>query len=600
MTDGKQQTNILGQDNSSHGIYERFDPGLVHSMALHHFHRYFCARELCRGKQVLDIACGTGYGTALIAETAARVVGVDIDHETIEGCRAAHSGSNILYREGRVEQIPAEDAEFEVVVSFETIEHVNEAAQKKFFQEIQRVLKPDGLLIMSSPIRNDATKNQFHIHELTAEEFLEALNTNFRHVRSFKQKIVLGSLIQQSASDSAVLYGIVAKEGEPIRPGAPEIESKYMIALASNQELPAVEASVTIDVTGKIFDAAIRTFVLRSVKPVQTQLTEQRRIATRLREAQTALTKEFAAYRSGTEAELAERTRLLDQERTASGVLAEEFAAYRSGAEAERVEQVRLLDQERAASGALAEEFAAYRSGAEAERAEHVRLLDQERAASGALAEEFAAYRSGAEADLAERTRLLDQERAASGALAEEFAAYRSGAEKELAERTRLLERQREELQQKDRQMEEERSLNRNLRLRNQQLQENVRDILSQPVWPMVSQAVKECCRGILFRPVRSVQLIRDLLLIASSGYFSQEYYLETNPDVASSGSSSLFHFCDCGWREGRAPSIRFDVKYYLDNNPDVRLSGRNPLVHYILWGRKEGRGALPMDTEEV
>ena len=504
MTDGKQQTNILGQDNSSHGIYERFDPGLVHTMALHHFHRYFCARELCRGKQVLDIACGTGYGTALIAETAARVVGVDIDHETIEGCRAAHSGSNILYREGRVEQIPAEDAEFEVVVSFETIEHVNEAAQKKFFQEIQRVLKPGGLLIMSSPIRNDATKNQFHIHELTAEEFLEALNANFRHVRSFKQKIVLGSLIQQSASDSAVLYGIVAKEGEPIRPGAPEIESKYMIALASNQELPAVEASVTIDVTGKIFDAAIRTFVLRSVKPVQTQLTEQRRIATRLREAQTALTKEFAAYRSGTEAELAERTRLLDQERTASG------------------------------------------------------------------------------------------------ALAEEFAAYRSGAEKELAERTRLLERQREELQQKDRQMEEERSLNRNLRLRNQQLQENVRDILSQPVWPMVSQAVKECCRGILFRPVRSVQLIRDLLLIASSGYFSQEYYLETNPDVASSGSSPLFHFCDCGWREGRAPSIRFDVKYYLDNNPDVRLSGRNPLVHYILWGRKEGRGALPMDTEEV
>ena len=138
MMDVELQQDLLREEGSSDGIYERFDPRLVHTMALHHFHRYFCVVELCRGKRVLDIACGTGYGTALIAEAASSVVGVDIDRETIEACRAAYSGGNIVFREGVVEQIPAGDAEFEVVVSFETIEHVDESAQEKFFQEIHR------------------------------------------------------------------------------------------------------------------------------------------------------------------------------------------------------------------------------------------------------------------------------------------------------------------------------------------------------------------------------------------------------------------------------------------------------------------------------
>ena len=138
MTNVEQQQELVRQNSSPDGIYERFDPRLVHTMALHHFHRYFCVLELCRGKRVLDIACGTGYGTALIAEVASRVVGVDIDNATIEACRAAYSGNNIFFREGGVELIPADDGEFDVVVSFETIEHVGESAQEKFFQEIQR------------------------------------------------------------------------------------------------------------------------------------------------------------------------------------------------------------------------------------------------------------------------------------------------------------------------------------------------------------------------------------------------------------------------------------------------------------------------------
>ena len=537
MTNVEQQQELVRQNSSPDGIYERFDPRLVHTMALHHFHRYFCVLELCRGKRVLDIACGTGYGTALIAEVASRVVGVDIDNATIEACRAAYSGNNIFFREGGVELIPADDGEFDVVVSFETIEHVGESAQEKFFQEIQRVLKPGGLLVMSSPIRNDATKNQFHIHELTETEFHKALNAKFQNVCYFRQKIVLGSLIQQSASGAAAVFGIIAQDGCPIVPGIPKIESKYMIALASNVELPVVGTSITIDVTGKIFDAAIRTFVLRSLNPVRAQLTEQRRIATRAREAQSALSKEFADYRTGVEAELAERKRIITRQGEAQSALSKEFADYRAASEAETAENQRLIKQQEKAYSALSKEFARYRAASEAETAENQRVIAQQ------------------EVDVQKLKQSLECER---------------------------LEGQR-------------------LQYRNIQLRENVNDILSQPVWTMGFRAVKECFRWtLLSRPSAMVHLIRDILLIAPSGHFSQEYYLEKNPDIAESGVSPLFHFCNYGWKEGRNPSIRFDVRYYLNNNPDVRKSRRNPLTHYILRGRKEGRSALPLDAEET
>ena len=633
MTNVEQQQELVRQNSSPDGIYERFDPRLVHTMALHHFHRYFCVLELCRGKRVLDIACGTGYGTALIAGVASRVVGVDIDNATIEACRAAYSGNNIFFREGGVELIPADDGEFDVVVSFETIEHVGESAQEKFFQEIQRVLKPGGLLVMSSPIRNDATKNQFHIHELTETEFHKALNAKFQNVCYFRQKIVLGSLIQQSASGAAAVFGIIAQDGCPIVPGIPKIESKYMIALASNVELPVVGTSITIDVTGKIFDAAIRTFVLRSLNPVRAQLTEQRRIATRAREAQSALSKEFADYRTGVEAELAERKRIITRLGEAQSALSKEFADYRAASEAETVENKRLIEQQRKAYSALSQEFADYRAALEAETAENQRLIKQQEEAQSALSKEFADYRTGVEAELAERKRIITRQGEAQSALSKEFADYRAASEAETAENQRLIKQQEKaysalskefaryraaseaetaenqrviaqqevDVQKLKQSLECERLEGQRLQYRNIQLRENVNDILSQPVWTMGFRAVKECFRWtLLSRPSAMVHLIRDILLIAPSGHFSQEYYLEKNPDIAESGVSPLFHFCNYGWKEGRNPSIRFDVRYYLNNNPDVRKSRRNPLTHYILRGRKEGRSALPLDAEET
>lgn len=83
--------------------------------------------------------------------------------------------------------------------------------------------------------------------------------------------------------------------------------------------------------------------------------------------------------------------------------------------------------------------------------------------------------------------------------------------------------------------------------------------------------------------------------LIAKSKFFDKRWYLKTYPDVAAAGIDPVEHFLKIGWREGRNPSIRFDINAYLNNNPDVAAEEINPLYHYELYGRKEKRGVYPV-----
>jgi len=78
--------------------------------------------------------------------------------------------------------------------------------------------------------------------------------------------------------------------------------------------------------------------------------------------------------------------------------------------------------------------------------------------------------------------------------------------------------------------------------------------------------------------------------LVNDSELFDARWYLEQNPDVASSGMDPALHFIRHGGAEGRAPGPFFDIRAYLLNNPDVALSGMNALVHYLLHGESEGR----------
>jgi len=128
---------------------ERFLPSCSGEIAYEHWHRYAFARQFVGGCHVLDAACGEGYGTALLGAVAATVVGVDIDADAIAHAAARYGITDrVRFLEGSCADLPLADAAFDVVVSFETIEHVEAEDQSRMLAEFARVLKPDGLLII--------------------------------------------------------------------------------------------------------------------------------------------------------------------------------------------------------------------------------------------------------------------------------------------------------------------------------------------------------------------------------------------------------------------------------------------------------------------
>jgi ubiquinone/menaquinone biosynthesis C-methylase UbiE len=165
---------------------------------LEHLHRYGVALDFCRGRRVLDIASGEGYGSNLLAGVAEGVTGVDISEEAVAHARAKYRRPNLEYLRGSADDIPLAAAAVDTVVSFETIEHHDRHAE--MMAEFRRVLRPGGVLVISSPDKlhcSDLTgmNNPFHVKELYREEFHALVRDHFRHVEPLSQRIVYGSLI---------------------------------------------------------------------------------------------------------------------------------------------------------------------------------------------------------------------------------------------------------------------------------------------------------------------------------------------------------------------------------------------------------------------
>lgn len=152
-----------------------------------HVYRYRFATRFVRGKRVLDIACGEGYGAAGLSTAGARsVVGVDLSEDA---CAHARKKYGIDARPGDAENIPLENASVDVVVSFETIEHVPNP--RRFLDECLRVLAPGGIAIISTPnepVYNERGKhNPFHCSELAEKEFTSFMSERFGKVSMYSQ-----------------------------------------------------------------------------------------------------------------------------------------------------------------------------------------------------------------------------------------------------------------------------------------------------------------------------------------------------------------------------------------------------------------------------
>lgn len=221
---------------------ERFIPTLSGEIRHEHFHRYAWCRALVAGKAVLDIACGEGYGSAILARDATSVIGVDISDEAVEHAKQCYADiAGLEFRQGDAASIPLPDNSVDVVVSFETIEHHDK--HDEMMGEIRRVLRPDGVLIISSPNRvvyseKAGYHNEFHVKELDFTEFDVLLHTRFSKVRYFGQRIAVGSAIAAIQSDTVERsMDAFTDTGVDIVERSPQLlDAVYFIAIAAGDE----------------------------------------------------------------------------------------------------------------------------------------------------------------------------------------------------------------------------------------------------------------------------------------------------------------------------------------------------------------------------
>jgi SAM-dependent methyltransferase len=236
---------------------ERFLPSCSGEIAYEHWHRYAFARRFVSGKRVLDAACGEGYGTALLGAVAASAVGVDIDLATIAHARATYGDVRVRFVATSCTGLPLPSAAFDVVVCFETIEHLPAEEQPDMLSEFARVLTPDGMLIISSPnkrLYSDAREyvNPFHLQELYRDDLARLIGKRFPAQRWYHQRLACWSGIWseptavQGGEGSQRLEAWVGDADHIVPYPAPEGMYFIVIAARAATALPVETASVSL------------------------------------------------------------------------------------------------------------------------------------------------------------------------------------------------------------------------------------------------------------------------------------------------------------------------------------------------------------------
>ena len=515
---------------------ERFLPGEQGRIRLEHMHRYAVVQGLVQDRVILDIACGEGYGSALLAKSAQSVVGVDIAQEAIDHAQELYRASNLKFVQGSATQLEFADASFDVVVSFETIEHL--AEQEQMLKELSRVLRSDGILIISSPNRpiyseESGELNEFHVKELDFQEFDDLLGQQFKSIRYYGQRIQMGSMINSIAEARSSLVAW-SDSGQEISQNIPPVkEPIYFVAVCSKTKsvtLPNIEASVmypeAIDLVkhyisfatwAKNQDDEIR--VLRLLVSDTNNLKEssielQRNLDSTKQELDT------------TKQELDSTKQELDSTKQELGSTKQELGSIKQELGSTKQE----LGSTKQELGATKQELGATKQELGSTKQE----LGPSKQEVKIQAQQF----------LELKKILLDSQR------------YMVESHSIVSDLNQIIQ-------------------NKNISIM-QRVKRKLRVILHRKISPVGSESAY------------SLQNCPWLVL------FDAPWYLEQNQDVKLSGVNPLQHYWEFGAKEGRNPNAFFDTLWYLDENLDVRTLGLNPLQHYWEFGGIEGRNPSP------
>lgn len=248
---------------------ERCTPWVTSQILSAHVHRYFSTLDLVQGKRVLDISCGEGYGAALMQKHgAAHVTGVDLDDKIIARANRVYGNDALAFQTADArDPLPFEDNSFDVVVSFETIEHIAEHAL--FVSELTRVLTREGVLVISTPdatLSDPDTPNPFHEKELDEATFLGLLNRQFTTVTAYRQGYLHGSVLN-GPGDSATSW---KRTGFLDYACDDSQQRRYILATATHGKVATLP-------TGMLHDGVIVATLNRRIKALEARVQELER-----------------------------------------------------------------------------------------------------------------------------------------------------------------------------------------------------------------------------------------------------------------------------------------------------------------------------------
>lgn len=163
-----------------------------------HVMRYDFASRFIKDKIILDAACGAGYGVKMFEIAGVRqATGIDISAESIRYASSHYQGPNTRFLIADILSLPFANETFDIVISFETIEHIPNGAD--WIRESARVLKDGGLLIISTPNRvlhspgiyfGEKPRHTYHLFEYSLPEFVGELLTEYDIAELYGQTFV--------------------------------------------------------------------------------------------------------------------------------------------------------------------------------------------------------------------------------------------------------------------------------------------------------------------------------------------------------------------------------------------------------------------------